>query len=283
MATNFEHCVALVREADRDRYLATLFAPAEHRDALYALYAFNLEIARVRDLAREPMPGEIRLHWWREAIAGERAGEAAAHPVAATLREALARYHLPAERLIALIDAHAFDLYDEPMATLDELDAYARQTQGVLLETAAAMLGGASAPANALIRHAGTATAVTGMLSLLGRHAARRQLFLPLEVLDRHKVAPADVFAMETGAPLFAALAELRRHARRQLAAARAEMASAPPEILPALLPVATAGATLKRMERRGYQPFQFEPPSRLTRQWQLWRAARQPSRIFHG
>ena len=282
MPTNVEHCVALVREADHDRYLATLFAPAEHRDALYALYAFNVEIARVRDLAREPMPGEIRLQWWREALAGERAGEAAAHPVAAALREALSRYSLPAERLIALIDAHGFDLYDEPMATLDDLDDYARQTQGVLLETAATMLGGASTADGALIRPAGIATTVTAILSLLGRHAARRQLFVPLEVLDRHKVAPADIFALESGAPLLAALAELRRHARRQLAAAGAELASAPPEILPALLPVATAGATLNSMERRGYRPFQFEPPSRLRRQWLLWRAARKPSRIFH-
>ena len=104
---NFEHCAALVREADRDRYLATLFAPAEHRDALFALYAFNVEIARVRDLAREPMPGEIRLQWWREALSGERAGEAAAHPVAAALRETLARYgsgQRPAAS--TLIDAH---------------------------------------------------------------------------------------------------------------------------------------------------------------------------------
>jgi phytoene synthase len=283
MSTNFEHCLALVREADRDRYLATLFAPAEHRDALYALYAFNLEIARVRDLAREPMPGEIRLQWWRETLAGERAGEAAAHPVAAALREALSHYNIPAARLITLIDAHGFDLYDEPMATLDDLDNYAQDTQSVLLRTAAEMLAGSSAAAEALIRHAGTAYAVTGILSTLGRHAARRQLFLPLEVLDRHKVAPADIFAMETGAPLFAALAELRRHARRQLAAARAELASAPAEILPVLLPVATAGATLDSMERRGYQPFRFEPPSRLRRQWLLWRAARKPSRIFQG
>ena len=63
--------------------------PTEHRDALLSLYAFNIEIARVRDLVREPMPGEIRLQWWREALAGERDTEAAAHPVAAALREAL--------------------------------------------------------------------------------------------------------------------------------------------------------------------------------------------------
>ena len=96
MQTNFEHCTALVREADHDRYLATLFAPAEHRDALYALYAFNVEIARVRDLVRQPLPGEIRLQWWREALEGERDSEAAAHPVAAALREVLARYKMAA-------------------------------------------------------------------------------------------------------------------------------------------------------------------------------------------
>jgi hypothetical protein len=33
---------------DRDRYLTTLFAPAERRDALVALYSFNFEIAKTR-------------------------------------------------------------------------------------------------------------------------------------------------------------------------------------------------------------------------------------------
>src|SRR5664279_1881901 len=97
---NFEHCAALVREADRERYLAALFAPAEHRDALYSLYAFNVEISRVRDLAREPMPGEIRLQWWREMLAGERDGEAAAHPVASSLMATLKRYGFVAAPLL---------------------------------------------------------------------------------------------------------------------------------------------------------------------------------------
>ena len=91
MDNDFTRCAALVREADRDRYLAALFAPADKRDALFALYAFNVEIARVRDVAREPMPGEIRLQWWREALEGKRDGEARAHPVAAALRATLAR------------------------------------------------------------------------------------------------------------------------------------------------------------------------------------------------
>src|SRR5476649_1148199 len=105
MQANYQHCAALVREADRDRFLSTLFARAEHRDALFALYAFNVEIARVRELAREPMPGEIRLQWWREILSGERDGEAVAHPVAAALRETLARRGFRAEPLLELIDA----------------------------------------------------------------------------------------------------------------------------------------------------------------------------------
>src|SRR5690348_3418408 len=101
----FAHCEALVRAHDKDRFLATLFAPAERRAPLFALYAFDLEIRGVRDRAREPMPGEIRLQWWREVVSGERSSEAASHPIAAALTATLARFPLPRERLAALLDA----------------------------------------------------------------------------------------------------------------------------------------------------------------------------------
>src|ERR1700746_2498526 len=60
---------ALVRRHDRDRFQTALFAPARQRNALFALYAFNYEIARGRETVREPMLGQIRLQWWRESIA----------------------------------------------------------------------------------------------------------------------------------------------------------------------------------------------------------------------
>ena len=68
---------ALVRHHDRDRFQTALFAPARRREALFALYAFNYEIARVRESVREPMLGQIRLQWWREAIDAAYAGAAA--------------------------------------------------------------------------------------------------------------------------------------------------------------------------------------------------------------
>src|SRR5437763_4440320 len=113
MDTNYRHCETFLRAADKNRYLATLFAPADKRGPLFALYAFAHEIATVRDRAREPMPGEIRLQWWRDVLNGERGEEASANPVAAALMQTLARFALPAARPIDLIEAHAFDLSDD--------------------------------------------------------------------------------------------------------------------------------------------------------------------------
>jgi 15-cis-phytoene synthase len=100
----YRHCESLVREADKDRFVATLFAPADRRPHLFALYAFNVETARVRHLVREPMAGEIRLRWWHEAIDGLRAEEAAANPVAAALLDTIAACRLPRQPLLDAIE-----------------------------------------------------------------------------------------------------------------------------------------------------------------------------------
>ena len=62
-----------MRKHDPDRYFSALFAPADRRPFLFALYAFNHELAHVGESVREPMIGEIRLQWWRETLDGARA------------------------------------------------------------------------------------------------------------------------------------------------------------------------------------------------------------------
>ena len=96
MPDAFAYCAELVRTADRDRFIATLFAPAEQRGALHALYAFNAELARVRDVAHAALPGEIRLQWWSDVIDRQRDGEAQANPVASALLATMDRHGLRA-------------------------------------------------------------------------------------------------------------------------------------------------------------------------------------------
>jgi phytoene synthase len=265
-----------VRAADRDRFLATLFAPERFRRALCALYAFNVEIAQVRERVREPMAGEIRLQWWRDVFAGAGGGEAAGHPVAAALTATVVRYRLPPQALIELLDARTFDLYGEPFRSLAELDVYAENTSAALIALAARILNDGSDPgASDLLRHAGIAQALAGLLAAFPRHAARQQLYLPFDLLQRYDVRAEDAFAGRPTQELRAALAALRAHARHHLKAAQALASDMPATLAPALLPAALVRPTLDRLDRRDRNPFGVTPLPPWRRQWALWRAAR--------
>jgi phytoene synthase len=281
MQDHFEHCAGLVREGDRDRYLATLFAPEEIRGALFALYAFGAEIAHIRDLAREPIPGEIRLQWWREVLLGERSGEAAANPVAAALLETIARHSLSREQLVELIEAHRFDIYNDPMASVAELQSYTSKTDGTIFATAAHILDGEIKSAvTPLAAEAGSVQTIANLLVLLPRHSARRQLYLPLEVLRHYGAAAEDIFAMHATAELRAVLAEFRLRARRHLNRIGEAIGEIPTRAQAAFLPLAPLRPWLFAMERPDYDPFRPPEIAPWRRQWRIWRAAKSPQRI---
>ncbi len=275
MQDAFAYCAELVRDADRDRYLAALFAPAERREALFALYAFNVEVGRVWEAAREPLPGEIRLQWWRDVLGGERAGEAGAHPVATTLLGVIERHRLPAGKLQDLIDAHRFDLYDEPMAEIAELEGYAKKTSSTVVALAAQILGVDAGP---VADSAGLAYGMTSLARAFPFHAARHRLYLPTELLERHGVRANDVFAGQSSAGLNAALAELRNRARRHLTATAQPLMALPRTVDPAFLPVALVRPWLDRLDRG--EAFAAAELSPWRRQWLIWRASRNPARI---
>ncbi len=273
MRANYAFCEALVREADKDRYLATLFVPAAARPHVFALYAFNVEIARVRELAREPLAGEVRLQWWRDALAGEAEGGIAGNPVAAALFDTIERFELSRAPLLALIDAREFDLYDEPMATLAGLETYARATASALFALAAQLCAGEAVAEAA--EPAGLAYAITGLMRAFPLHAARGQLYLPLDVLARHGASRDDIFSSRATPALSLALAELRDHVGRHLMEMRACLASIPRAALPAFLPAALTDSYLAPMQRAGYDPFKTVEVAQWRRQWILWRSAR--------
>jgi phytoene synthase len=277
MPDDFDYCETLVREADKDRFVATLFAAAARRRALHALYAFNVELSRVRELAREPMPGEIRLQWWREVLGGVRREQAG--PVASALMATIVRYRLPLKVFEAMIEARSFDLYDDPMGSLGELEGYAEKTSSALIGLAAQILNEGNDPQLArAVQHAGIAQGIAGLLAAFPLHAARRQLYLPLDLMQRHGARPEDVLAGTATPQLKAVLAELRAIARSHLA--QVPVADIPPALLAAFLPVALVAPTLKRLERSADAPFALRPLPQWRRLWLTWRAARNPPRM---
>jgi 15-cis-phytoene synthase len=277
MDENDKYCAALVRESDRERYLAALFAPADRRNALFSVYAFDIEISRIRDLAREPMPGEIRLQWWREVLEGERASEAAANPVSAAVLATLARYDLPADKLVGLLEAHRFDIYDEPMPTLPALQSYASNSAGAIFDCATRILGSISEE-NAL--EAGQVQTISDVIALLPRHATRRQLYVPLDLLRQYGSSPDEFFALQASPGLRAVLADLRLRARRHLTRIAERSATIPEKIWPVFLSLAPLRPWLSAMESAAYQPFRPPELPAWRQQWRIWRAAKSLERI---
>jgi len=272
----YDHCAALAREHDRDRWLSALFAPEAARPALHALAAFAYEIDRIRAVARLPLAGEVRLAWWREALAGARDAEALGHPVAAALIETKAEFALPASAFEDWLQARAFDLYDEAMATLGDLESYCRATAAPPFQLAALILGeGRDRGAGEASGAGGLAFGLTRALRTFAETSASGPIFLPRELLERHGASLADVRARRDGAPLRAALAELRALAERRLGEAEARVGDLPRIVVPAFMPLATVRLDLARL-RRDRAPFEpFAAPWPLRRQWALWRWAR--------
>lgn len=275
-AADARECERIVYAGDRDRYLATLFAPVDKRAALFSLYAFAVELARVPERVREPLPGEIRLQWWRDALASG-AGEAAANPVFAALEETIARYRLPRAPLLALVEARVHDLYEDPLATVNDLEGYAGETASVLTRLASLILAEGEDPGHVdAAGHGGVAYAVTGLMRAFPWHVRRGQLYVPpVETLARHGLTRETVLAGEGGLPLKAAMQDMRALARAHLARARAALAGAPAAIGPAFLPLALVEPALGLMERPGYDPYRtaIEVPQ-WRRQLALWWAA---------
>jgi phytoene synthase len=276
----YDTCEALVRESDPDRWLAALFVPEDRRRHVLALAAFSYEIGRIRDVVREPPLGEIRLQWWADTLSQTQNRDASGHPVADALLDTLKRFSLPLQGFLNLIEARRFDLYDDPMPTLLDLEGYAGETASILIQAAAIILCDGEDPKSAdAAGHAGVAYAMTGLMRALPFHARRNQVFIPNDVLSRHGVRPEDVRDLSDTPALRSALAELREHARHHLDRALAAIPEMDARAKPAFIGLAFVEPYLKRLEPAN----PFGAPVEIVR-WRkpliAWRLSRNLARL---
>lgn len=234
---SLSYCAGLVRDQAPGRYLATLFAPASVRPALFGLYAFDHEIAKVRHLVSEPMAGLIRFQWWRDAldaIAADR--PAPAHPVAQALQDAWRSFEISRARLDAAIDARERELDQAAPETLAALEQHLAATSSGLVLTALQLLGVRDQPASDAGSEVGLAIGLADLLREIDVDR-ERVLFLPKDLLSRHDIAATAVDEATSPGAFAPAIRELADHARKHLRQARRLRRTVPSQALPALLP----------------------------------------------
>ena len=263
----------LLRQHDRDRFLASLLFPAEYREDAAILYAFNAEISRIRDVVSEPIPGEIRLQWWRDAIK-EKSADARANPLAALLLDVIEKHDLSDETFDKILLARAFDLYHDPMPTMADFEVYAGETTSLLFQLSA--LIASNDQQNALADaagHAGVAYTLMVTLRNIGADARRGQVFLPSDQFAAFGAARDDLTEGKMSPALREAIAHFsnlaREHRDKALNAAR----RLPRDVQPVFLPIVLIEPYLKLIEKNIDTlldaPIQL---SQLKAQWALWR-----------
>ena len=249
------YCAEQVRRHDPDRFLTALYAPSERRDAIMTLLAFNLEIAKTRESVSEPMLGEIRLQWWREAVVGiYSGGPVRRHEVAEPLAEVVREHALSRRHIDRLIDVRAADLYDETPATVDALIDYADGTSSTLSLLSLEILGEPeNEAAAAAARDVGIAWAIVGLIRAMPHHLRHGRIFLPADLQRQFGVETLDLRELRQSDAVDRAVGALADVARGKLAGARALRRDVPARARPALLHGILADGYLSRMRRAGY------------------------------
>jgi 15-cis-phytoene synthase len=228
---------ASVRRHDPDRFLTALFAPPARRPALFALIAFNHELARAREITNEPHLALIRLQWWRDVVDGA----ARRHEVATPLSAALDAGLLDRADLHAMIDAREAEA-EPAIETLPAWLDYVRGTAGGLAVATGRLLGASEPEA---LRPFGAAYGVAGILRSVSLLARQQRCLLPVDVLAAHGFSPEAVIAAPSSQPVLHALTTLAREGRVLLE--QASGARIPRSAIAAALPAVLARRDLAR------------------------------------
>jgi 15-cis-phytoene synthase len=269
-------------EAHTPRFFAWLYSTPSQQPALAALCAIEREIgASLRPGIDHPV-AHARLEWWREECGRCAAGNPV-HPLTRELRDHLQRL-APAARancalagLSGLVDAATWDLARATFERREELTAYCRRW-------AAAMLAWTEGAAAVDLSDLGAALREIELLGELASEARAGRLRLPLEELERARVAPAAIAAP----PWPEALAQMlrRRHEalRRELAAAVAALPRESQQGLRGLLVwSALAWQRSRRAQRALPHPPAVSIASAAATNWRAWRAAGAAGRGVFG
>ena len=194
---------------------------------------------------------------------------------------AIRTWRLPVDRLVRLVEEHAFDLYNDPMPSLSALEGYANDTASTLFACGSRFLLRPSAEIDHLARHAGLAYGMIEVISALPMDTARRQLFLPLQLLEQNGSGQHEVFAGKQTPAMRIGIDQLIGEARKHLDTALKLLADVPADVHPAFLSLALVRRDFRRMSRADNDPFLPRRMPRLRLLWTLWRASRSPQ--FRG
>jgi phytoene synthase len=264
----------LVRKDDHDRFLTAVLAPRAAQDGVMALYAFNVEVAKVRESVSENLIGRMKLQWWRDVVTAiyENGKVPQGNPVVEALAETIRTYGLSRSCFNVLLDARERDMNDESPEDVMALEQYAEGTSASLTQLVLEVLGARDEASAAAGRHVGIAWALTGMLRAVLFHARVNRFLLPQDLMSAENLTDHDLHERKNAEKIATVVAQIARTAQAHIEKARSYRRKIDKRALPALLPATLADSYLKGLAQRRFDVFDprhvLQRPAALKLTW---------------
>ncbi len=270
---DLEYCTNLVRGNARDIYLADLLLPEKARHKAVVLHAFHVEITNITLGNGDPLASEVRLQWWSDVVQGNRDEEASGHPVARPLLVLIEDEPIVGPALAAKIEAHIFDLYQDPMPDRTSLEGWCGETRSVLYNLVARFCGaGQSKELADAAGHVGCCMGIIGILENMPLLRSKNQNYIPTDLLQSVGLSP-EAFLAKQGEQHAFAIEGMTYLAREHQTKAKAAIIKLDPSGVPAMRSFALADLYLKRFEKKPMSAYSIQNvPSALRVQWLLFR-----------
>lgn len=270
---SFDYCVNLVKKGDYENYLATLLLAKEAQRAAFALRAFNVELAQVRDMVSEKQIGLMRMRFWKDSIDKIFKGEPPQTPVALEMSGAAGYFKLSKRWAERMVDARTAQMDSDFFLSIKDVEEYAEQSNSSLYYLLLECLGIRNVQADHAASHLGKAQGLVTLLRSIPFHAAKRSVLIPMEIFGKHKVPQEDFIRGIHSQAMADALFEVASLANQHLEKARALQSSLPDKSYTVFLNAAVCDHYLKSLQYANFNPFDSKLQSRnnllgLTMYW---------------
>ncbi|XP_032324199.1 NADH dehydrogenase (ubiquinone) complex I, assembly factor 6 isoform X1 [Camelus ferus] len=250
------YCLELLRKRDYEGYLCSLLLPAESRSSAFALRAFNVELAQVKDSVSEKTIGLMRIQFWKKTVDDIYCDNPPHQPVAIELWKAVRRHNLTKRWLMKIIDEREKNLDDKPYRNIQELEDYGENTQSSLLYLTLEILGIKDLHADHAASHIGKAQGIVTCLRATPYHGSRRRVFLPMDVCVLHGVSQEDFLRKSQDKNVRDVVYDVASQAHLHLKHARSFHKSVPVKAFPAFLQTVALEDYLKKIQKVDFDIF---------------------------
>ena len=282
--SDLAYCRGLVRSDGFDFHLCSLLLDSSITDSVTPLYAFHIELTNIVLNTTEPAASAVRLHWWRDVLNGKT--ESGTHPVARELLSFADRHSVDLSLLIPKVEGHLDEVLGCELPTTSEFDELSTSIRGCLFDIPSHLAD--YEPSDSLtfaIRHSSIACHILWVILNLRLFSSRGINFFPSEILTAASLTADDFFGIENNwdERHIAATTALLDYCESNLVRAETSLKSLNSDrVRLVFLPLSLCSLYIGRIRRGLHRPYAESPvPSRLMRQWRLWRASRHPKKIY--